>query len=119
MITSKLPKESFHPLEIQKGPKAKWTVQKLRELIKDYLKVKKSSKLQASGVPVHWEKHTTAEALVIPTKNPTFRQSRLPGFSGKPPVCTVCEGRHRTDECKKYRTIEDRKQRLGGSILFV
>ncbi|XP_062582984.1 uncharacterized protein LOC134244753 [Saccostrea cucullata] len=118
MITSKLPKETLLQLEIQKGPKEKWTVQKLRELMKNYIKVKESSEIQASSVPVHEEKHTTAEALVISTKDSSFRQSRPPGISGKPPVCTFCEGRHWTDECRKYRTIEDRKQRLRGKCFI-
>ncbi|XP_062618742.1 uncharacterized protein LOC134280348 [Saccostrea cucullata] len=72
----------------------------------------------SSSVPVHKEKHTTAESLVISTKDSSFRQSRPPGISGKPPVCTLCEGRHWTDECKKNRTIEDRKQRFRGKYFI-
>nr|XP_034322472.1 uncharacterized protein LOC117688490 [Crassostrea gigas] len=67
MITSKLPKETLLQLEIQKGSQEKWTVQKLRDLMKSYITVKESSELQTSSVVRHEERYTTAEALVIST----------------------------------------------------
>lgn len=115
MITSKLPKETLLQLEIQKGSQEKWTVQKLRDLMKSYITVKESSELQASSVVRHEERHTTAEALVISTnKESAIRRNRPTRVPVRPTVCTFCGGSHWTDECRKYRTIEDRKQRLRG-----
>ncbi|XP_078334132.1 uncharacterized protein LOC144625796 [Crassostrea virginica] len=76
MITSKLPRETLLQLEIQKGPNERWTVKKLRELMKGYITVKESSELQASSVAVQEEKHATAEALMISTKESTSNRNR-------------------------------------------
>ncbi|XP_056016952.1 uncharacterized protein LOC125656535 [Ostrea edulis] len=111
MITSKLPKETLLQLEIQKGSRDKWTVKKLRDLFKAYVTAKESTEFQASDAHNHVENHATAEALMISTKESKERRN---ASSAKSPVCSFCNGYHWTDECRKYRTIEDRKQRIKG-----
>ena len=87
--------------------------------MKGYITVKESSEIQASSVAVHEEKHATAEALMISTKESTSNRNRVTSrVSGKLPVCAYCEGSHWTDECRRYRTIEDRKQRIKGKCFI-
>ncbi|XP_056016813.1 uncharacterized protein LOC130053512 [Ostrea edulis] len=107
MITSKLPKETLLQLEIQKGSRDKWTVKKIRDLFKAYVTAKESTEFQASDAHNHVENHATAEALMIFTKESKERRN---ASSAKSPVCIFCNGYHWTDECRKYRTIEDKKQ---------
>ena len=124
MITSKLPKETLLQLEIQKGSRERWTVKKLRDLFKAYVTAKESTELQASDVDQHAEKHATAEALMVSAKDSRFRgnsgessgRRNIP--SVKSPVCSFCDGYHWTDECQKYRTVEDRKQRIKGKCFI-
>jgi hypothetical protein len=115
MITSKLPKERLLQLEIQKGTRDKWTVQKLRDLVKAYITAKESTKVHASDSHHHMENHSSAETLMIPTKESKYRNAR----NVQAPVCSFCNGCHWTDECRKYRTIEERKQRIKGKCFLL
>nr|XP_022295087.1 uncharacterized protein LOC111105210 [Crassostrea virginica] len=128
MITSKLPKETLLQLEIQKGSREKWTVKKLRDLLKAYFTAKESAELQASDVHQHAEKHATAEVLMVSAKDSRFRgnsgesSGRRNISSVKSPLmflyCSFCDGYHWTDKCQKNRRVEDRKQRIKGKCFI-
>ena len=78
-----------------------------------------SLELHASSVAVHEEKHGTAATLMISTKESTFNRNRVTSrVSGKLPVCACCDGSYWTDECRMYKTIEDRKQRIKGKCFI-
>ncbi|XP_056016815.1 uncharacterized protein LOC130053514 [Ostrea edulis] len=107
MITSKIPKETLLQLEIQKGSRDKWTVKKIRDLFKAYITAKESTEFQTSDAHNHVENHTTAEALMISTKESKERRN---ASSAKSPVCSFCNGYHWTDECRKENRNHHRSQ---------
>ncbi|CAG2200036.1 unnamed protein product [Mytilus edulis] len=128
MITSKLPKEVLIQLEIQKGNNERWTVGKLRQFLNTYITAreaaesqskethtgpsseeKQQSKIQSNNSNFQPRKHLSAEALM--TIKPFGKNSG----SGNSMVCRYCDGHHWSDECRKFSTIEDRKQKIKGS----
>ncbi|CAG2192995.1 unnamed protein product [Mytilus edulis] len=128
MITSKLPKEVLIQLEIQKGNNERWTVGKLRQFFNTYITAreaaesqskethtgpsseeKQQSKIQSNNSNFQPRKHLSAEALM--TIKPFGKNSG----SGNSMVCRYCDGHHWSDECRKFSTIEDRKQKIKGS----
>ncbi|XP_071158950.1 uncharacterized protein [Mytilus edulis] len=128
MITSKLPKEVLIQLEIQKGNNERWTVGKLRQFFNTYITAREAAESQSKGTPTgpsseekqqskiqsnnsnfQPRKHLSAEALM--TIKPCGKNSG----SGNSMVCRYCDGHHWSDECRKFSTIEDRKQKIKGS----
>ncbi|CAG2200117.1 unnamed protein product [Mytilus edulis] len=129
MITSKLPKDVFIQLEIQKGNNDRWTVRKLRQFFNTYITAreaaaesqskethtgpsseeKQQSKIQSNNSNFQPRKHLSAEALM--TIKPFGKNSG----SGNSMVCRYYDGHHWSDECRKFSTIEDRKQKIKGS----
>ncbi|XP_071145174.1 uncharacterized protein [Mytilus edulis] len=128
MITSKLPKEVLIQLEIQKGNNERWTVGKLRQFFNNYITAreaaesqskethtspsseeKQQSKIQSNNSNFQPRKHLSAEALM--TIKPFGKNSG----SGNSMVCRYCDRHHWSDECRKFSTIEDRKQKIKGS----
>ena len=129
MMTSKLPKEALIQLEIQKGSKEKWSVGKFRELLKNYIVARESADTQSTPSDKTDEKryqrnhpygrvtfpqpntHTSTETLMTAAKE-DFKRS---GRTGPLKRCRYCESDHWSDECRKYKTIEERKQKIKGS----
>ncbi|XP_061176063.1 uncharacterized protein LOC133185014 [Saccostrea echinata] len=125
MIITKLPKEARLQLEIQKGKKEKWTVQKLRIFLDNYIVARESTDMdnldshekqhaRKTSLPgmsyVNERKHTSAEALTT-----SFQESqRRNKYERKHPICIFCERNHWSDECKEFRTIDERKQKIKG-----
>ncbi|CAC5423017.1 unnamed protein product [Mytilus coruscus] len=128
MITSKLPKEVLIQLEIQKGNNERWTVGKLRQFFNNYITAreaaesqskethtgpsseeKQQSKIQSNGYNFQSRKHLSEEALM------TIQPFGSYSGSGNSMVCIYCDGHHWSDECRKFSTIEDRKQKIKGS----
>ncbi|CAC5424646.1 unnamed protein product [Mytilus coruscus] len=104
MITSKLPKEVLIQLEIQKGNNERWTVGKLRQFFNTYITAREAAESQSK------ETHTGPSSE---EKQQSKIQSN--SSSGNSIVCRYCDGHHWSDECRKFSTIEDRKQKIKGS----
>lgn len=131
MIKSKLPKDVLLQLELRKDPDIEWKVDSLRKCLCTYIvareRSEQDSKTDVCGAnswgansssgnnrnqqgtrSVKYEKQSpssfntthSAEALVAAKGN---------GYSDK---CRYCQNRHWSDECTKYRTLEERKKQL-------
>ncbi|CAG2224942.1 unnamed protein product [Mytilus edulis] len=137
MVRSKLPQEVMQ-LEIQKGTTEKWCVKSLCARLMDYVVAKersdksdvqkdrqnsqnnnganslskrnqfqgKFSKFQNGSR--QFPNRSTAEALVV-NGNDTSQSS---SYFDK---CRFCQGKHWSDQCPKYKTIDERKAQLKGS----
>ncbi|CAG2197218.1 unnamed protein product [Mytilus edulis] len=138
MVRSKLPQEVMLQLEIQKGTTEKWCVKSLCARLMDYVVAKersdksdvqkdrqnsqnnnganslskrnqfqgKFSKFQNGSR--QFPNRSTAEALVV-NGNDTSQSS---SYFDK---CRFCQGKHWSDQCPKYKTIDERKAQLKGS----
>ncbi|XP_060552386.1 uncharacterized protein LOC132713726 [Ruditapes philippinarum] len=130
MIRSKLPSEVLLQLEIQKGADTKWCIKTLRDLLRKYIvsreKSDKPKSLNDSSQYVnkqtnpHMNRHTSMSnryksqpqtnysggALVANEK----RKVLLPSAK----ICRYCSKNHWSDECNRYKTIEERKSKLKG-----
>ena len=134
MITSKLPAEVMRQMELHKGSKTPWTVHKLREELREYIlacekvgakdvhKPNKADmgkgpgvstyikpKIKSYGPPQKFEESRkkslmSAEALTSQSESRTINNYRN--------KCRFCSEKHWSDECTKYRTIEERKKTL-------
>ena len=111
MMTSKIPKEVLLQLQIQKGAKVNWTVSRLRELLNDYVSAKVDMDQQghteasSNASPARPLRGST-EALVVGQKASQKQGNK---------ICRFCNGNHWSDECRRYETAEERKQRIRGS----
>lgn len=137
IFKSKLPEEVLLQLEIQKGSKEKWSIQKLCDKLCDYVVARENSERKDSqkdhynnsnrnqysrSEPKHWQKksftlfignrgsqHSNAgQALVVASDDKT-------GSATYFDKCRYCQQQHWSDECPKYRSIEERKRLLKGS----
>ena len=138
IIRSKLPDDVLLQLEIQKGPSKKWTVSTLCEKLRNYVvareratKVTKnlSDKTGNAGqtysmnrsvthrkpipenMPVSQYK-SSAQALVTTSSGPHLNERNSKSSVNK---CRYCQQNHWSDECNKYTTIVERKDRIKGS----
>lgn len=112
IVTSKIPKDVLFQLEIQKGSKVQWSVDKLRELFKEHISARERAEQQNmtehKAVPQK-PTHLTTEALVTGCKEPRSQNS----FKTIPP-CRFCNEQHWSDECQRYPNLEARKQKIKG-----
>ena len=88
-----------------------WTVSRLRELLNDYVSVREETDQQghteaSSNTSPEKPLRGSAEALVVDQKASQKQGNR---------ICRFCNGNHWSDECRRYETAEERKQRIRGS----
>ncbi|XP_053395800.1 uncharacterized protein LOC128555967 [Mercenaria mercenaria] len=138
MIRSKLPRNVLRNIELKCGSKTEWTVHKLRDEIREYVVAceRAESKdgnttqpeIQRGGTPKfqryqnkpHYPAYrpekisrpvynapASAEALAVNVKSKAT--------SNVKDRCRYCSERHWSDECLKYKTVEERKRKLNGS----
>lgn len=136
MVRSKLPEDVLLQLEIQKGSKEKWCVRSLCTRLNDYVIAREKSdkkdlhrerqysqnnnsqnsfskRNQFQGnvskfqtVSHQFSNRSSAEALVV-----TGNDNSQGSYFDK---CRFCQGKHWSDECQKYKTIDERKVHLKG-----
>jgi hypothetical protein len=82
--------------------------------LKAYITAKESTEVQASDSNRHVESHSSAEALMMSTKQSKDRNVR----NVKSPVCSFCDGCHWTNKRRKYKSIEEQKQRIKGKCVL-
>ena len=124
MVTSKLPRDVMMQLEIQKGTGTKWSVGRLREMLKAHIQAREAAESHTKPDKPSEPKPTTqfttqkfkpqpanqfkprysAEALVTTTQDhrSRYEPKRL---------CVYCQGSHWSDQCATYKTVEERKQK--------
>ena len=115
IMTSKIPKEVLLQLQFQRGAKIKWPVGRLRDLLSDFISVKEETEEQCNNTETAGNNpgaitrplRSSTEALVVGSKPSTRQGSRR-----------FCNGQHWSDECQRYATVEERKQRIKGSCFI-
>jgi len=133
IVTSKLPQDVLLQLEIQKGSTAKWTIKGLCERLLGYVNARERS--ERNHVPMESSRFTRHDANkgrfeFKPRQNQGFVSRNGKGARSAEALtanvnsrtersyfdkCKYCQGRHWSDECPKYTTIEERKNRIRGS----
>ncbi|XP_029206831.2 uncharacterized protein LOC114970535 [Acropora millepora] len=125
LIMTKLPKDVITPLTDHKEDGQEWTVQLLRDMLHRFITnrenaerqcgIKDDSKHTARSM---WltsedkEGKTTTETLFCVTKPPKDQKVR------RRDICVYCQGKHRSDECKKYATVAARKEKIKGQCFI-
>ena len=121
LIMTKLPKDVITHLTDQKEDDQEWTVQLLRDKLHRFITNRENAERQCgtkddSKHPTGgtWptsevkEVKTTTEALFSVTNLPKDQKVR------KRNVCIYCNGKHWSDECKKYPTVTARNEKIKG-----
>ena len=112
IMTSKILKDVLLHLQIQRGAKIKWTVSRLRELLSDNISLREeteekcNTETAGSNPEGTRQIRSSTEAFVVGSKSQ--RQGN----------CRFCHEQHWSDECQKYITAEERKQRIKGSCFI-
>ena len=98
-------------LEIQKGSKNKWSVNRLRELLNDYICTTERADQLCKSETIMGTSPTTGIAGSLKQPRQNYRQQSFA-------PCRYCKGNHWTDECMNFTTAEERKQRLKQSCFI-
>ena len=131
MIRSKLPSDVLLQQEILKGADNKWTIFKLRDLLRQYIVSKEKAEKNKSS-ETSTERDDKVQRFLTSKPNTNFKRSvyqavpkytsgvlaaREKKHSSSQPTkkCRFCEKPHWSDQCNKYKTIEERKGQLKGS----
>ena len=95
IISSKLPKDVFIQMELQRGARSKWSVNKLRELLHNYVcATERAEELSHSKETKH---ETEASRIVIKWRNLRLSNQNI---QRKLFVqCIICDGNHWSDQC--------------------
>ncbi|XP_063427160.1 uncharacterized protein LOC134710700 [Mytilus trossulus] len=136
IIRSKLPENVLLQLEIQKGAKAKWKISSLCEKLNDYVvarekscvtkKAKDSVKPNGFGNKFSTKPWKTNSFNNNRSENRVFQpKSSAEALIANSPKsqpgsqyfdkCRYCGSKHWSDECQKFKTIEERKRKLKGT----
>ncbi|CAG2200378.1 unnamed protein product [Mytilus edulis] len=131
MITTKLPEAVLVQLEIQKGSD-RWTVDKLRDLLKSYIAAREAAEIQSKEKTNDFKPQQPSNANVQSRYKPSYGKPQNVRSSGEAlfsatndrpftptrtevkKLCIYCKGSHWSDECSLYKTVEDRKAQLNG-----
>ena len=126
-LLSKFLLEVIVKLEDVKKCDQVWTMQLLRKLLSQYVMVQENSQRQVNNVRGdslqgrQVNRSPTNRDILRNTNNQMPDQSLVETFAvdvqkktkGTPHnPCLVCWGQHINDECKQYKSLADRKQRL-------
>ena len=118
LITSKLPKQTMLQLEMKRG-KEPWSVKLLRESLSNYVSAKEATDRQSVSVSKHNDQERARTGTSGARHETSSAQSLvLNAKVHKPPKCWYCQESHFTDECKKFFSLESRKQKVQGKCFI-
>jgi len=138
MVRLKLPEDILLQLEIQKGSHESWTIGNLCEKLKEYVIAREKSEKKER---LHEQNRMTSHGLTKDNsenkpfqrphklKNEIVSSRQVYSASSEALVatptrgksnpffdkCRYCEAKHWSDECPKYKTIDERKKQIKGS----
>ena len=138
MVRLKLPEDILLQLEIQKGSHESWTIGNLCEKLKEYVIAREKSEKKER---LHEQNRMTSHGLTKDNsenkpfqrphnlKNEIVSSRQVYSISSEAVVatptrgksnpfyhqCRYCEAKHWSDECPKYKTIDERKKQIKGS----
>ena len=98
-------------LEIQKGSKNKWSVNRLRELLNDYICTTERADQLCKSERMMGTLPTTGIAGSLQQSRQHYRRQYFA-------PCRYCKGNNWTEECMNFTTVEERKQRLTRSCFI-
>ena len=111
IISSKIPKDVYLQMELQKGAKNKWSVKKLRELLSNYIcATERAEELSYSKEVEHetGSSRTNIKERALQTPQQNIKRKLFV-------ICRFCNGNHWSDQCLEYPTLWDRKQHINDS----
>ena len=119
LLLSKLPKDVVIKLEEMKGPTEVWSVQLLWKNLQAHLTARENAeRKRRTYLPQNVAsknkfttslKRSSAEALIAgASSNASYLQNQ------QRKKCACCQGNHWSDECHKYETIMQRKEKIKG-----
>ena len=106
IISSKIPKDVFLQLELQKGANNEWSVSLLRECFKNYIVAAEQADLLAYGTETE---DLREKCEVYNRASPPQRKRINAQLFIK---CHYCSCNHWSDQCTDYKTVDDRKNKL-------
>ena len=112
IISSKVPKDVFLHLELQKGARNKWSVSMLRELFNNYICAAESAEELSYSSNGQSELESQ---IVINGKRTLHRNIINPQLFVQ---CRFCDGNHCCDQYVEYATAKDRKLRIKDSCFL-
>lgn len=117
IVTFKLPQDVLLQLEIQKGSTAKWTIKGLCERLLGYVNARERS--ERNHVPTDPSRVTRHDANEGRSEFKLRQNQCFVSRNGKgarsAEALTANVNSHWSDECPKYTTIEECKNRIRGS----
>ena len=111
IISSKIPKDVYLQMELQKGAKNKWSVKKLRELLNNYIcATKRAEELAYSEEAEHeiGSSRTNIKERTLQTPQQNIKRKLFV-------IYRFCDGNHWSDQCLEYPSLWDRKQHINDS----
>ena len=106
IISSKIPKDIYLQMELQKGAKNKWSVKKLRELLNNYICATERAEELACSEEAERETGSSRTNIKERTLQTPQQNIKRKLFI----ICRFCDGNHWSDQCLEYPTLWDRKQ---------
>lgn len=128
MLRSKLPSDVLLQLELLKPQDKKWSVQSLRDILRQYI-VSREKAERPKPVEISNQKATHKNQYPMGKPNNingqlsdvraqqtgAFMSSERKVTSTQSKKCRFCEKGHWSDECNKYKTVDERKKKIKGS----
>ena len=126
IISEKLPQKVLYQLYMLKGDNEEWTVPKLRQLLGKHITALEMAggecHVPQSPVRLSGDKHFQTEGGRLPNLRPTAggllagnSRHQAKRFQPSQIKCVYCGQSHWSDECKKFATLQARKEKLRGS----
>ena len=115
IILSKLPREVVLHLEMNKPHHERWTVQILREQLSHYVIACETADTQAFTSELELAESSMSSENVSSKKlTRSTAEALVAGAKPAQVKCVFCEQDHWSDECKKYPTMDTRKEKIRG-----
>ena len=111
IISSKIPKDVYLQMELQKGAKNKWSIKKLRELLNNYICATERAEELAYSEESERETGSSRTNIMGRTLQTAQENIKRKLFV----ICRFCDGNHWSDQCLEYPTLWDRKQHINDS----
>ena len=111
IISSKIPKDVYLQMELQKGAKNKWSVKKLRELLNNYICATERAEELAYSEEAERETGSSRTNIMRRTLQTAQQNNKRKLFV----ICRFCDGNHWSDRCLEFPTLRERKQHINDS----
>ncbi|XP_053388626.1 uncharacterized protein LOC128551737 [Mercenaria mercenaria] len=132
IIKSKIPEDVLLQLEIMKDVDEKWTVRTISKRLNDYIVARERAVKDTNSTDIRQRRSATMSyerkersfgpGMRNRTSESTPKHTTEAFVAGEnraitqafTKACRYCNGEHWSDECKRYKTIDERKKRLKG-----